>query len=136
MPEIRVVAAALIRAHTVLAAQRGNQSQQAMLWEFPGGKVEPGETDAAALRRELREELNIDVEVLDTLGESLHHYPHATIRLVALHCRLISGEPTPIEHAALRWVDAHTLDTLRWAPADVPLLNAVRKRLQPDPLQD
>lgn len=125
MKEIRVVAAVLVREGRVLAAQRPADKSQGGLWELPGGKVERRESDAAALVRELREELAIEVEVLAPLGESVHAYPEKTVRLVALGCRLLAGEPVSHEHQALRWLARDELDTVTWAPADVPLLAAV-----------
>lgn len=133
MPELRVVAAALVRGRTVLAAQRNGRGQQALLWELPGGKVEPGETDPEALQRELREELQVEVEVLGYLAETVHPYPHATIRLVAWHCQLRSGDPIAVEHAALRWLGTDALSDLDWAPADRSLLPMVHRLLEAQP---
>ena len=95
-------------------------------WEFPGGKVEPGESDQAALARELGEELAVEVVVGPWLAESLTVQDTARIHLVAYRCAVRTGEPRPVQHAEIRWVSAEELDALGWAAADVPLLAAVR----------
>lgn len=130
MKIIRVVAGAIINDGVLLAALRGPGMSQAGLWELPGGKVEPGESDREALARELEEELGIVVHVGDFLAESEHPYPGKIVRLVAYACHIEAGTPAASEHAALRWVSAAQLNTLTWAPADLPLLAAVSARLQ------
>ena len=92
--------------------------------------MESGEADGAALERELWEELGVRVQAGEGLGESVHVYVHGTVRLVALRCALVAGEPRALEHAAVRWVTAEALDALAWAPADVPLLPAVRRAIE------
>lgn len=126
---VRVVAAVLVRQGRVLAARRPLHKSQGGLWELPGGKVEDGETDATALARELVEELGIDVSVHERLAESVHAYDQQTVRLLALRCTLLDGQPRAIEHLALRWLGPDELDTVTWAPADLPLLSAVRRCL-------
>lgn len=130
MKAIRVVAAAVVRDGKVLAARRGPTQRQAGLWELPGGKVEAGEEDGAALARELREELDVEVEVHEGLGESVHTYAFGTVRLVAYRCSLRAGEPRPHEHDALRWLGPDELQAVGWAPADLPLLDGVRRALR------
>lgn len=126
---IRVVAAVLVRDGRVLAAKRAAHKREGGLWELPGGKVEPGEADGDALVRELREELGVTVRIDGPVAESEHGYAHSTVRLVALRCTLVEGEPRPLDHAELRWLDAASLATVDWAPADVPLLASVRELL-------
>lgn len=123
---IRVVAGVLIRDGRVLAAKRAAGTREAGLWEFPGGKLEHGEDDATALVRELREELGVTVLVGAAVGVSEHAYAHGTIRLVALACTLVDGEPAALDHAELRWLAPAALGTVEWAPADVPFLETVR----------
>jgi 8-oxo-dGTP diphosphatase len=115
---IRVVAGAIEEAGQVLCAQRGPDQRHPGLWELPGGKVEPGETDAQALSRELREELGVEVVVGSHLGTSTHDYPDLSIELVAYNCILYSGRPESLEHAEVRWVSPDSLGDLDWAPAD------------------
>lgn len=126
---MRVVAAVLLRDGRVLAARRPPHKSQGGLWELPGGKVEAAESDAQALVRELQEELGVTVQVDGTLAENRHPYPGGVVHLVALRCRLVAGEPHPHEHTALRWLDAASLRQVAWAPADVPLLDAVEPLL-------
>ena len=126
---MRVVAGAIVRDGRVLAARRGAGGREPLLWELPGGKVEGGETDAQALVRELREELRVDVDVQLELGTSTWSYAHGEITLVAWRCSLRSGEPVAVEHAELRWLSRHELDSVEWAPADLPLLEAVARCL-------
>lgn len=127
--ELRVVAAVLHRDGRVLAARRPAHKSQGGLWELPGGKVEPGEGDATALERELAEELGVRVAVGATLAQAVHTYPEKTVRLVALACTLVRGEPQALEHQALRWLGSAELHLVEWAPADLPLLPAVRALL-------
>ena len=120
---VRVVAAVLEEGGQFLAARRGPDQRHPGQWELPGGKVEPGESDAQALSRELREELGVEVVVGAHLGTSVHDYPDLPIELVAYHCILYSGRPEALEHAELRWVAPDQLSTLDWAPADRPLID-------------
>jgi mutator protein MutT len=125
MRRIRVVAGIIERAGQVLCAQRGPQQDQPGLWEFPGGKVEAGETDAEALARELMEELGVAVKVGVLLATSVHRLPSAEIALLGYRCQMIAGDLTKREHADLRWVDIPALSDLKWAPADLPLVAAI-----------
>jgi 8-oxo-dGTP diphosphatase len=122
---VRVVAGAVLRGNKVLIARREPGGPRGLLWELPGGKVDPEEGDAQALIRELQEELGIAVAITGLLGHSDYDYPDLSIRLVGLCCRLISGTPVARVHAELRWVRAEELGALDWAPADVPLLESL-----------
>lgn len=127
---VRVVAAVLVRDARVLAARRAAHRREGGLWELPGGKVEPGEDDATALARELGEELGVTVAVGAVVGESDHAYGHGVVRLVALRCTLLAGEPEALDHDELRWLGPGELASVTWAPADIPLLAAVRALLE------
>ena len=116
VPNQIVVAGALISGATLLVAQRSRPPSLAGLWELPGGKVAPGESDADALARELDEELGVEVVVGDRLGVDVVLDGPMTLR--AYLVTLIDGTVQPHEHTALRWVSADELDGLAWVPAD------------------
>ena len=116
MPNLIVVAGAMIERGSLLVAQRSRPPELAGLWELPGGKVAPGESDAVALARELREELGVDVTVGARLGEDVAL--SATVTLRAYLVTHTAGMLQPIDHRALRWVGADELDALAWVPAD------------------
>lgn len=122
-PVIDVTCGLLERDGRVLVAQRAPGRALAGKWEFPGGKVEPGEAPAACLARELREELGIEVEVGAALPPCVHHYggPRA-IRLIPFVCRVVGGEPHPHEHSAIRWCTPDEIAALDLAAADLPVL--------------
>lgn len=127
---MRVVAGAIVREGRVLASRRAPERRQGGLWELAGGRVEPGESDAEALVRELREELSVEVEVGPCLGESSHTYAHGEVVLVGYLARWRAGEPALRDHDAHRWLAAHELLALAWAPADLPLLGPLAERLR------
>lgn len=128
MPKaLRVVAGLLVRpGPRFLIQQRLPGGPRGSLWEFPGGKVEPGESDEAALARELAEELGCTVRVGARLGESHHRYPDLELVLVLYRCALLAGEPAPHSAQALAWCPADALSRVRFAEADVPLLPLLR----------
>lgn len=111
-----VVAGALFSGAALLVAQRARPPELAGLWELPGGKVAPGESEVAALARELHEELGIAVSVGPRLGADVTLSPTMTLR--AYRVALTAGSPHPHDHRALRWVTADELDALAWVPAD------------------
>jgi 8-oxo-dGTP diphosphatase len=127
---VRVVAALLVRKDAVLVQQREPGGPRGLLWEFPGGKVEPGETDADALVRECREELAIEIEVGPVFAETRHAYPDLEVTLVLHECRLISGDPKKLSAHDLRWVAVSELSKLPFLPADVPLVSEIVRRLR------
>ncbi|WP_135457380.1 (deoxy)nucleoside triphosphate pyrophosphohydrolase [Mycobacterium sp. DL99] len=116
MDEQIVVAGALFSEARLLVAQRQRPPELAGLWELPGGKVAPGESDADALTRELREELGVEVTVGARLGVDVALKAGMTLR--AYRVTLTSGSPQPHDHRALRWVTVEELDQLPWVPAD------------------
>ncbi len=122
--------AGVIWDHTgerLLIAQRPQDKMLGGLWEFPGGKCEPGETLAACLQRELREELAIEVEIGEELTVVEHGYTHFSITLHALHCTHLSGEPTPLGVADWRWVSPADLDSFPWPRTDQQIIEALRR---------
>ncbi len=118
--QIHVVGAVIVRDGLVLCAQRGKGGSLAGLWEFPGGKIEAGESPTAALEREIAEELGCTIEVGTPITTTAHEHEFGTVNLTTFYCRLISGTPTTSEHAALRWLRPADMATIKWAPADVP----------------
>ncbi len=118
--QITVVGAVIEHDGMILCAQRGDSGSLAGMWEFPGGKVEPGETALEALEREIREELRCVVEVGGEVTTTSHEYDFGTVTLTTFWCRLVDGEPELTEHAAMKWLSPHELETLDWAPADIP----------------
>ncbi|HEU5472089.1 MAG TPA: (deoxy)nucleoside triphosphate pyrophosphohydrolase [Actinophytocola sp.] len=124
-----VVAAAILRTGAVLAAQRSHPASAAGRWELPGGRVEPGESDQAALRRECHEELGITITVGAPLHRDIPLRPNLILR--AYLATLTPPDATPVahEHTALRWLTGGTLDSVEWLPADRELLPALRKAL-------
>ncbi len=121
---VDVVCAVIRRGGEVLIARRPAGKRLAGLWEFPGGKLEPGEPAAAALHRELLEELGCRVVDLQAGPEVLHAYPWCTVRMFAFACGLDPAGPAPValEHEALEWVRPEQLAAFDLAPADLPLL--------------
>ena len=118
--QIHVVGAVIRRDGRVLCAQRGAAGSLPGLWEFPGGKIEPGETPKQALEREIIEELECRVEVGDLITTTAHEYDFGVVNLTTFYCELIEGTPQLTEHAAVVWLLPSELGTLEWAPADVP----------------
>lgn len=106
----------------LLACRRPEGKHLAGKWEFPGGKVEPGESPHRALVRELREELEITVEPAETLTPVVHDYGRGPIRLIPILCRITDGTPHPHEHDEIRWCAIHELQRLDLADADLPIL--------------
>lgn len=124
-PPTKVVGAVILDSGRVLAAQRGPGKALAGLWEFPGGKIEPGESPSNALAREIEEELGCRVEVGDHVTTTTHEYEFGTIELATYYATLIGGTPTASEHSELRWVRFEDLQSLDWAPADLPAVATI-----------
>ncbi|MEH0972391.1 (deoxy)nucleoside triphosphate pyrophosphohydrolase [Micromonospora sp. CPCC 205546] len=121
-----IVGAAIIRDGRVLACARSAPPEVAGMWEFPGGKVEPGESETAALARECAEELAVRVEIGDRVGRNVR-MAHGRSVLKVYAARLLHGDqPQALEHSALRWLAADELDTVTWLPADAPIVAALR----------
>ena len=121
-----VVGAALLRDGRVLAARRARPAHLAGLWEFPGGKVEPGETERQALVRELREELGVGAEVGRRLGPDLQVDETLVLRV---YVATTDDEPAALDHDAHRWLSADELDDVPWIPVDAPLVAELRSLL-------
>lgn len=124
-----VTAAIIIKDNKVLIAQRAPDEKMAGKWEFPGGKIEPGETPQQCLRREIIEELEVEIEVNDFFGESIYRYEHGEIRLLAYFCQWVSGSFRLHVHSRIEWVGKNELDSFDFAPADVPLVERLKSFL-------
>ncbi|SQI18743.1 (deoxy)nucleoside triphosphate pyrophosphohydrolase [Corynebacterium jeikeium] len=129
MKRINVVGAVLVRDGKVLAAQRSESMSLPLMWEFPGGKIEPGETPVEALRRELKEELLCDAVVGDHVETTEHNYDFGTVILSTFFCTLNGEDPQITEHAEIRWVSVNDLLDLEWAPADIPAVQKIVQKL-------
>lgn len=112
----------LDRTGRVLVTRRSGTMPLPFKWEFPGGKVEPYESPAECLIREIREELDVDIEVLEQREPNIHNYGTKTIRLIPFICRIISGQIHLKEHEESIWLEPAGLLNLDWADADVPIV--------------
>lgn len=126
---INVTGAVFTDGTKVLAARRGPGKALAGYWEFPGGKIESGETPEESLARELQEELLIDASVGEHITTTEHEYEFGIVILSTYFCTVLSGEPKLTEHEEIRWVPAKDLHSLEWAPADIPAVELITSRL-------
>lgn len=124
----KVVAALIWQGDRFLICQRPPHKARGLLWEFVGGKVEPGETKPQALIRECREELGITIAVGEPFMEVTHTYPDLTVHLSLFHSSIVSGEPQLLEHADLRWITVNEIDQYPFCPADVEILHELKLR--------
>ena len=125
-----IVTAAIIRRNGyILLSRRRPDAHLPNLWEFPGGKVEPGESLTGALQRELREELGVDVEVGTEYYTTTHHYPTKSVELHFFNCRILDGEPHAIDVAEFRWVNRTDLRAYEFPEADLELVERLARPL-------
>ena len=125
MKTIRVVAAIIRDKGRIFATQRGYGPYKDG-WEFPGGKIEPGETPEEALKREIREELDTEIEVGEPAGRIEYDYPEFHLSMDCFFCTLLSGSLTLKEHEAARWLTPAELDSVAWLPADLSLIDRLK----------
>ncbi len=122
IPHIEVVCAVLERDEKLLAARRAPGAARSGLFEFPGGKVGPGESAQNALMRELHEELAIEALIEIPLKPVVHAYPDISLTLIPFVCCIQKGKPKAIDHDMIRWVTIEEAIELPWADADIPVL--------------
>ena len=127
--QLIIVGAAIVANGRVLGCERAEPPESAGRWEFPGGKVEPGESELDALVRECREELDVEIEVGDRVGADVP-LAHGRALLKVWLARLVTGEPQPLEHASLRWLSVDELDSVPWLPADAPIVAELARILK------
>lgn len=126
MKVIKVVAAIMIQNGRVFATQRG-YGEFKDGWEFPGGKVEPEETPQEALVREIKEEVNTVIEVGELLDTVEYDYPDFHLSMDCFICKIIAGDLELKEHEDARWLTTETLDSVDWLPADLDLIQKIKK---------
>lgn len=118
-----VVCGIIVKDGLFLATRRAPERSMPLFWEFPGGKIEPGESAEDALHRELEEELKLKVEILDSLEPVTHKDEVNHIRLIPFYCKPAQKNgPVPIDHVEIRWIELEESGQLTWAPADIPLV--------------
>ena len=131
MKTVRVVAAVIRDGGRVFATQRGYGDYK-VWWEFPGGKIESGETPADALKREIREELDTEIEVGDLITTVEYDYPDFHLSMDCFWASVLSGSLLLREHEAARWVSLSDMEELRWLPADVIVTERIRQVTEDD----
>ena len=131
MKKIEVVAAIIRAGNTIFATQRGYGEFEGM-WEFPGGKMEAGELPEAALAREIREELAVEIGIDQLLCTVNYDYPQFHLTMYCFMCHITAGVPQLLEHKSARWLSASDLDAVEWLPADIEVVKLLRNSLQND----
>lgn len=124
---IDVAAALIFKDQKIFAARRKNGLELAGYWEFPGGKLEEGESAEECLSRELLEEFSITTKIGEFFCESIHDYGTKVVRLLAFRTEHLAGDFTPVDHDELRWLSIQQLDQVQWAPADIPIVDMLKK---------
>lgn len=127
---IQVVAAVIVEDGKIFATQRGPGMKLPGMWEFPGGKIEAGESAKTALRREIQEELECAIEIGEEVTTTEYEYDFGIVRLTSLWASLVDARPTLTEHQEARWLNSNELFSVEWAPADVPAIEIVARSLQ------
>lgn len=122
-----VVAALIWKGDTFMICQRPAHKARGLLWEFVGGKVEPGETKEQALVRECREELAVTLQVGEVFMELTHQYPDLTVHLTLFHASIQEGTPQMLEHNDIRWITVEEIDRYPFCPADEEILQKLKQ---------
>ena len=125
-----VVAALIWNGDKFMICQRPAHKARGLLWEFVGGKVEPGETKEQALIRECREELAVTLAVDDMFMDVTHEYPDLTVHLTLFNATIAEGEPQKLEHNDIRWITPSEIQNYEFCPADEEILKEITKRYE------
>ncbi len=128
MKTIRVVAAVIRDGKRIFATQRG-YGEYKDGWEFPGGKIEEGESPQQALKREIMEELETEITVGDLIETIEYDYPGFHLSMDCFWCELVSGDLTLKEHEAAKWLDKDSIDSVDWLPADITIIEKIKAGL-------
>lgn len=128
MKTVKVVAAIIKSGSRILATQRG-YGEYKDGWEFPGGKVESGESPEEALKREIEEELKVEIQVGDYLTTIEHDYPSFHLSMRCYWAEIIKGTPVLLEHEAAKWLSKDELDTVDWLPADITIIERIKRSM-------
>ena len=128
MKQVTVSGAIIVRDKKIFATQRGYGDWKGW-WEFPGGKLEAGETPEQCIEREIREELATEVRAEKELGVVEYDYPEFHLTMYCILCSVVSGELKLLEHEAARWLDRDTLRSVNWLPADQLILDKIEEIL-------
>lgn len=124
---INVVAAVIQNTYgEVLIAKRKQSKILGGYWEFPGGKIENNEVPEDSLKRELKEEMNIDIQVCEMIGESVYKYARGPIRLIAYKAKIVEGDIELVDHDEFKWVKVNALISYNLAPADIPFIDLIQ----------
>ena len=123
--EINVVGAIIFSDNKILCARRSEKMSLPLKWEFPGGKIERGETEKEALIREIKEEVKCDLIVGEKVTTTSYEYDFGIVNLTTYKCKLNEMQPTLTEHKDIKWLKVEELKSIEWAPADVPAVNII-----------
>lgn len=124
---LEVVGAVIVKGNKFLAAQRPLNKSLGGLWEFPGGKIEDGESPQEALKREIKEEMSCDIIVNEFIVNDVYKYNFGDVSLSTYYCHLLSSEPVMTEHIDIQWITIDEIDNFDWAPADDATLKILKQ---------